>query len=255
MTAPARAAVPTVPTVAAVEAWVVDHLRGCQEPGALGLEDIAHVDPHPDGLLVACEVVVREQPMTPTRRRVALVDLDGCGVTLLDLGDQDVTRPAWSPDGARLAVVRTSDDGADAVVLSGAPPALEVAAVSDLPGVVESASWSPDGSRLALQVAMPGAEISDVHGSGTIGGPGDEAWRPRVLPAEGAGRRLAHVWDPHTGHSRVVSELTVWELAWSGDRALLAAHHRPTRGERLVRRGAHPRRPGSGRARDAARAG
>jgi dipeptidyl aminopeptidase/acylaminoacyl peptidase len=43
-----------------------------------------------------------------------------------------------------------------------------------------------------------------------------------VLPAVGDGRRLAYTWDPDSGQGRVLSDRTVWELGWSGDRALLA---------------------------------
>src|SRR5690348_4488600 len=217
------AASPRSDTLEAVDAWVVDHLRRCQQPGALGVEDIAEVAPHPDGRLAACTLVVRTEPFAPAHRRVAVVDLDAPGrLTLLDQPYDACTRPAWSPDGSRLVLVGSTDDGASAVMLAGPPHELRVAATSDLPGFVESASWSPDGTRLALQVAMPGAGISDVHGSGTLGDVGSEAWRPRVLPAGGVGRRLAHVWDPLSGDAQVVCDRTVWELAWYGDDALLA---------------------------------
>ena len=205
-----------------VEAWVRDHLAHSQAPGAHALEDIAQVAPHPDGHVVACAVVVRKKPLSPARRGVAVVDLTGDRVTLLELPYDECAAPTWSPDGSRLAVVGSSDRGAAAVVLEGAPDALTVSAVSDLPGFVESAEWSPDGSLLALQVAMPGAEISDVYGSGTMGSVDAESWRPRVLPDVDGGKRLAYTWDPRTGESHAVSELTVWELAWSGNRALLA---------------------------------
>jgi dipeptidyl aminopeptidase/acylaminoacyl peptidase len=205
-----------------VEAWVRDHLSRCQAPGERAIEDIAQVDPHPDGRVAACALLVREEPITSAHRRVAVVDLAGDRVTVLDLPYAECTRPAWSFDGSRLVVVGATESGASAVVLEGSPHELRVIATSDVPGFVELALWSPDGSRLALQVAMPGAEISDVYGSGTLGEGDAESWRPRVLPAVGRGRRLAHVWDPGAGDTRVVSEQTVWELAWSGDRALLA---------------------------------
>jgi dipeptidyl aminopeptidase/acylaminoacyl peptidase len=213
---------PASPAFADVESWVREHVTRCQDPGDLAIEDIAQVAPHPDGDVAACAVLLRETPLSPAHRRVAVVDLTGDHVTILDLPYPECTGPAWSPDGSRLAVVGSAPGGAAALVLQGAPHALAVAATSDLPGFVESAHWSPDGSRLALQVAMPGAEISDVFGSGTLGGGDAEPWRPRVLPTVGNGRRLAYAWDPGTQESRLVSERTVWELAWCGDRALLA---------------------------------
>jgi dipeptidyl aminopeptidase/acylaminoacyl peptidase len=205
-----------------VATWVGDHLARCQVPGDRAIEDVAQVDPHPDGEVAACAVLVRDKPMALAHRRIAVVDLTAEQVTLLELPFVECARPTWSPDGSRLAVVGTSKEGAAAVVLEGAPHSLVVSATSELPGFVESAQWSPDGSLLALQVAMPGAEISDVYGSGTMGQTAQEAWRPRVLPNVGGGKRLAYTWDPHSGDSRAVSDLTVWELAWSGSRSLLA---------------------------------
>jgi dipeptidyl aminopeptidase/acylaminoacyl peptidase len=210
------------PSFEEVEAWVHDHLARCQAPGDHAIEDIAHVAPHPDGLVAACAVVIREKPLARTHHRVVVVDLTGERVTFLDLAHDECARPAWSPDGSRLVVVGSSDRGAAAVVLEGPPHGLAESATSHLPGFVESADWSPDGSLLALQVAMPGAEISDVYGSGTLGGADVESWRPRVLPNDGGGRRLAFVWDVSAAKSRQVSDANVWELAWSGSRALLA---------------------------------
>ncbi|HEX3931170.1 MAG TPA: S9 family peptidase [Nocardioides sp.] len=209
-------------TFEATEAGVRDHLTRCQTPGPRAIEDIAQVAPHPSGRLVACTVTLRQRPMTPVQRRIAVVDLSADDLTVLDLPHDDCAWPEWSADGSRLVLVGTSDEGAAAVVLQGEPHELTVTATSGLPGFVERALWSPDGTRLALQVAMPGAEISDVHGSGTLGGADHEAWRPRVAPDPGAGRRLAFLWDPDSRESRALSELTVWELAWSGPDALLA---------------------------------
>jgi dipeptidyl aminopeptidase/acylaminoacyl peptidase len=205
-----------------VESWVRDHLARSQMPGKHAIEDIAEVTPHPSGRLAACTVLVRVKPMSPPCHRVAVVDLDDGALTLLDLPYSECTGPAWSPDGSRLALVVATDTGADALVLEGTPDSPRVTATSGLPGFVEAVHWSPDGSRLALRVAMPGAEISDVYGSGTMGDTDAESWRPRVLPNRGDGRRLAYTWDLGTGESHVVSGLTVWELAWSGNDALLA---------------------------------
>jgi dipeptidyl aminopeptidase/acylaminoacyl peptidase len=205
-----------------VEAWVRDHLGRCQEPGPRAIEDICQVAPRPGGEVVACTVLLRERPLTPARRALAIVDLATGQVVVPDLAYDETSWPAWSPDGSRLVVVGTSDQGAAAVVLESPLDTPSVSATSDVPGFVELAHWSPDGTRLALQVAMPGAEISDVYGSGRIGGPTGEPWRPRVLPDVAAGKRLPYVWSPGDRESRLVCDVNVWEVTWSGNDALLA---------------------------------
>jgi dipeptidyl aminopeptidase/acylaminoacyl peptidase len=206
---------------AVAEDWVRDHLRRCQAPGDHGIEDLSQVASHPEEPIVACTALVRERPLEPAHRRVAVVDLEGGGFTLLDVALDECAAPSWSPDGSRLAVVGSSDRGAAAIVLTGPPHALTATATSDLPGFVEAAHWSPDGSRLALQVALPGAEISDVYGSGRLDDPVAESWRPRVLPNDG-GSRHAYAWDLGTGHTHRVSKTNVWDLAWAGDDAVVA---------------------------------
>lgn len=208
-------------TTEPLQQWALDHLTRSHDPGGRGIEDICEVDLHPVADLVACTVRLREDPMARARRAVLVVDLSGERVSTVEVPYPEASTPAWSPDGGRLAVVGSVGDGADAVVLAGAPHDLQVLATTRLAGVVEAVAWSPDGTRLALRVAMPGAELSDVHGSGVVGGARAESWRPHVYPGE-AGGRAAYVWEPGPGDPRRVSGPTVWELAWNGDHALLA---------------------------------
>jgi dipeptidyl aminopeptidase/acylaminoacyl peptidase len=207
--------------LAAVESWVRELLVATVRPGPLDAVDLAQLAVHPSADVVACTAVTRSCYDQPHRRRVALVPLGSGEPRLLDLPFRESGSPVWSRDG-RLAVVGTTDDGsAVAAVLDvDADAVATVLATSDVPGLVETCAWSPDGSRLALQVAMPGAEISDVYGSGTVP-TGEEAWRPRVLPSE-TGRRVAHVWQPGSRDARALAGPNVWELAWAGDGALLA---------------------------------
>ena len=69
---------------AVAEDWVRDHLRRCQAPGDHGIEDLSQVASHPEEPIVACTALVRERPLEPAHRRVAVVDLEGGGFTLLD---------------------------------------------------------------------------------------------------------------------------------------------------------------------------
>ncbi len=206
-----------------VEEWVLDHLGRGIRPGPLGLVDIAQVAPHPTRDLAACTVSVRRTFAEEPLRRVALVALDSGRVRLLTVPFPQSASPTWSREG-RLAVVGMDDEGgATAVVLDVAADDVSTGPVCEAPGFVEACAWSPDGARLALLVASPGAEISDVYGSGLVGG-GQETWRPRVLPhpAGSAPGRVACVWQPGEGSPRPVSGRNVWELAWCGDDALLA---------------------------------
>jgi hypothetical protein len=84
--------------------------------------------------------------------------------------------PAWSPDGARLALQREGPDATPGVYLLqiGAPERQLV-----LPGAT-SPDWSPDGSKL---VAQAGAQIVQL----------DLALGNRSRPAHGLGGK-AHDW-------------------------------------------------------------
>ena len=208
----------TAEEVATVAAWVARHLERCAVPDASGTVDVRQVAVHPRGGRVACTLHLRESFHAATRRRVAVVDLADGGCHVLDLPTPQSESPVWSAHG-RLAVIGEEEGGATSVlVVDLADDDATVSGRCDAPGLVEACTWSPDGSRLALQVATPGAEISDVHGSGLVGGGG---WEPRVLPATG-GNRVVEVWDPATDGREQVGRSNVWEVAWAGDDALLA---------------------------------
>lgn len=234
---------PTLPTE--LERWVAEHLTRCRAPGQDGIEDVAEVALHPTLDVVACTVAVREPAQDPpVRRHVALVDLATGRHRLVDVGEPESRGAAWSPDGRRLALVATPPDRPGRAVVtdeadwsprtwlpdqpaardrtagSWRPP---LAAEPRAPGLVEVCAWSPGSTRLALQVALPGAGISDVDGTGTIGGPDEPTWRPRVLPAAASARRVVCLWsvDRPGDHVEQVGSRNVWELAWSGDDAMV----------------------------------
>lgn len=227
---------PSPQELARATTWAAEHLSRCAAPDGLEAFDICEVAVHPYRAQVACCLRLRTDFRAPTRRRVALVDLDGHATRLLDLPSAQSGLPAWSRDG-RLAVVGVQQDGSSVVFVLdstvGGPPAgaaggaaeaeveqPSVLARFDPPGRVEECWWSPDGTALALQVAMPGAETSDVHGSGVVPG-GGQPWRPRVLPAQ-SGRRVVTIWRPESERADTLSGPNVWELAWSYNDALLA---------------------------------
>ena len=194
-------------------AWVADHQRRARLTGDAGIADLAQAAPHPTRDLVACTATFRPAPDAAERRQVVLVEAGRHRPVLPDTAASSA--PVWSPDGSRLCVLASAADGLlTAVVLDEA--GREVARATGLGGSVELARWSRDRTRLALVVADRGAEISDVWGSGTVGGTAQESWRPHVLPGHGGRRRLL-VWDVLDGSHRAVTSLNVWEADWCGD--------------------------------------
>ncbi|MCW2844099.1 MAG: hypothetical protein JWN22_2015 [Nocardioides sp.] len=194
-------------------AWVADYQSRARLTGETRIADLAQAAPHPRRDLVACTATFRPGPDAAQRRQVVLVEGGRHRPVLPDAAAS--SSPVWSADGDRLCVLATgADDLVTVVVLDVS--GVEMTRATGLGGSAELARWSPDGTRLALVVADPGAEISDVWGSGTVGGGTDESWRPHVQPDDGGRRRLL-VWDVTEASHRTVTALNVWETDWCGD--------------------------------------
>jgi len=194
-----------------IEGWVAAFQRAARTTGPDAIADIAQSAPHPTREVVACTVAFRGKPDDRAVRSVVLVA--GTTQHRLLLPGSVSGSPVWSPDGSRLCVLAAADGAlAGPVVLDA--DGTEVARAPDLGGAAEMARWSLDGARVAVVVAEPGAEISDVWGSGTVGAAA-ASWRPLVRPSEGGRRRLV-VWDVASGEHRTLTDLNVWEADWYG---------------------------------------
>jgi TolB protein len=75
---------------------------------------------------------------------VGVSDVPGTGVTILGRG----AKPAWSPDGARLAFVRVTEGHAHLFVSN--VDGSQAVQVTDGPADDESPAWSPDGTRIVF---------------------------------------------------------------------------------------------------------
>ncbi|GAA4572393.1 S9 family peptidase [Micromonospora coerulea] len=181
--------------------------RSFRRTGPHDIADIAQAAPHPRRDLVAITATLRGEPDDEPRRQVVLVD--AAGTLRPVLPGASTTSPVWSPTGDRLCVL-----AAEAVVLVDLDGA-EIARSPELGGTPELARWAADGRRLALVVAESGAHVSDVWGSGTVGGAATETWRPMVLPHSGGRRRLV-VWEI-SGGTRALTTLNTWEVDWLGN--------------------------------------
>jgi dipeptidyl aminopeptidase/acylaminoacyl peptidase len=205
---------PPAETAAQTQEWVATYQRESRVTGPDGIADISQAAPHPARDVVACTVGLRASPDDELGHRVVLVDGEGLRPALP--GAFSSAWPLWSPDGGRLCVLAAAAEGELRTAVLVDPDGGESARAHGLDGEVEMARWSADGGRLALVVAEPGAEVSDVWGSGTVGGARADSWRPDVFPHEG-GRRQLVVWDVATDTHRTPTGLNVWEADWYAD--------------------------------------
>ncbi|HXJ64390.1 MAG TPA: hypothetical protein VNN79_11600, partial [Actinomycetota bacterium] len=111
--------------------------------------------------------------------------------------------PAWSPDGSRIAFLRTLPGTNRTAIFSMAADGSDVRRLSSADGGSDFApSWAPDGSRLvfaAIRDENWGIWMVDADGTNEhmiLGGSGWHAEDPRWSPD---GRLIAFVGNPDTG--------------------------------------------------------
>jgi Tol biopolymer transport system component len=102
--------------------------------------------------------------------------LDGAPPRSLIANGND-TAPAWSPDGARLAITHAVDGRRGIFVGDPDNPAAQRASPPDFEA--RYAAWSPDGRRLAFTLQVDGIwrlAIADSNGSVSFPGPERLGW-------------------------------------------------------------------------------
>lgn len=151
----------------------------------LGQEHRAHeTDPSysPDGrrLVFAADRELVSDPTAGTAyldgRQALVVATTQPGETgLVDVAPLDYERdpeasdeePAWSPDGTRLAFVRSSGEGSSLALLDLATGDVRVLDAG-LPSRVTAPTWSPDGERVAVEA---GGQLWVVDVDGAVASP------------------------------------------------------------------------------------
>ena len=105
--------------------------------------------PSPDGSLVAVPVTTYDLEENKGRSRIWLVPVEGGDPRPVTAEDVSSTEPAFSPDGRRLALVRSrGEEKAQIHVLP--VDGGEAERVTDLPLGAFDPHWLPDGNRLAF---------------------------------------------------------------------------------------------------------
>lgn len=206
---------------------ITELLERALGPGVGGIVDASDLTANPSGDRLACTAWIRWSLELPPMPTVAVLDVPSGRLQRFDPPNGGIRRqPRWAPDGRLLAALEGDHAGPARPILLDPDTGTDrtPAAGAGYRGSVEQLSWSPSGDQLLLQVAEPGAEISDVFGSGRV--PGDDGlpdWCPEVSRNPGGGRRGAWVWDIATGRSRPVAGTgNVWELAWVGAQRMAA---------------------------------
>ena len=190
--------------------------------GGVGLVvDITDLAATADGTQIACTAWRAVAVSSESVSTIAVLDVaTGDLHPATDPADAAQYRmPQWAPDDRTLLCLRTTIGGrSEPWLVDSQDGSQHRLASTELPGTAEAAAWSPDGRTVAVLVAEPGAEISDVYGSGRVTAEGElPDWLPEVSADGSTGWRRVWLIDADSGElSPVRSPLNVWEFCWAG---------------------------------------
>lgn len=167
--------------------------------------------------------IVFEGGTSDSRVGIVTADPDGTDLKQVIASEAFEERPAWSPDGARIAF--STDRDGDKNIYTIRPDGTGLRQVTDHSADDVHPAWSPDGNRIAFRSSRgDGVAMWTINSDGTgskrvVSGGNSPAWSPD-------GNRIAFqsngfIWTIHPDGSRLerVTDIedAAREPAWSPD--------------------------------------
>ncbi len=115
------------------------------------IQNISDPTISPDGRHVAFSVQRVDRESERKFSNLWVVPTGGGAARQFTYGDQQDTRPRWSPDGSQIAFLSNRSDGSQSQIHVIPFGGGEARPLTDLKGKFGSFEWSPDGSRLAFE--------------------------------------------------------------------------------------------------------
>lgn len=142
------------------------------------------------------------------------VNPDGTGLVRLTDDPAFDRRPAWSPDGSKIAFDRGSEDGLATDIFVMNADGSGVTQLTSDPAADFAAAWSPDGSQIVFASQRTGdGDIYVMDADGSSEAQLTAGFFPEIDPA----------WSPDGRQIAYSNYGTFWMMAADGSRQRLAA--------------------------------